>query len=137
MFKFYFFTFYVTLCYWRRCMRQRCTGPLIYTIKSGVLFCFVLFCFVCLFVMRVMRFAAAGRNGACGVSTESPRRGGVCNAGFLAFRAPRAEIRNFKVFTGRKMAGKWGKWPKLGKFQKNGTIPTPQKFNHLELRIIF
>ena len=24
-------------------MRQRCTGPLVYTIKSGVLFCFVLF----------------------------------------------------------------------------------------------
>ena len=22
-------------------MRQRCTGPLVYTIKSGVLFCFV------------------------------------------------------------------------------------------------
>ena len=48
MFKFYFFTFYFTLCYWRRCMRQRCTGPLVYTIKSGLLFCFVLFCFVCL-----------------------------------------------------------------------------------------
>ena len=29
-------------------MWQRCTGPLVYTIKSGVLFCFVLF--VCLFV---------------------------------------------------------------------------------------
>ena len=27
-------------------MRQRCTRPLVYTIKSGVLFCFVLFCFV-------------------------------------------------------------------------------------------
>ena len=86
-------------------MRQRCTGPLVYTIKSGVSFCFVLF------VMRVMRFAAAGRNGVCGVSAESPRRGGVRNAGFVAFRAPGAEIRNFEVLTGRKMAGKWGKWP--------------------------
>ena len=89
-------------------MRQRCTGPLVYSIKSGVLFCFVcvcLFVFVCLFVMRVMHFAAAGRNGACGVSTESPRRGGVHNAGFVAFRAPGAEIRDFKVFTGQKMAG--------------------------------
>ena len=74
-------------------MRQRCTGPLVYTIKSGVLF-------VCLFVMRAMRFAAAGQNGACGVSTESPRRGGVRNAGFVAVRAPSAEIRNFEVFTG-------------------------------------
>ena len=110
-------------------MRQRCTGPLVYTIKSGVLF-------VCLFVMRAMRFAAAGRNGACGVSTESPRRGGVRNARFVAFRAPGAEIRNFKVFTGRKMAGKWGKWPKIGKFRKNHTIPTPQKLFYLELQIV-
>ena len=79
-------------------MRQRCTGPLVYTIKSGVLFC--------LFVMCIMRFATAGRNGACGVSMESSRRGGVRNAGFVAFRAPGAEIRNFEVFTGQKMAGK-------------------------------
>ena len=75
--------------------------------------------------MLVMRFAAAGRNGASGVSTEIPRRGGVRNAGFVAVRAPGAEIRNFKVFTGRKMAGKWGKFPKLGEFQKNHTILTP------------
>ena len=88
-------------------MRQRCTGPLVYTIKSGVLFCFVLFCFVCLFVMRAMRFAAVGRNGACGVSTESPRRGGVRNAGFVAVRAPGVEICNFEVFTSRK-------WPENG-----------------------
>ena len=41
--------FYLYFFYWRRCIRQRCTGPLVYTIKSGVLFCFVLFClFVCL-----------------------------------------------------------------------------------------
>ena len=80
-------------------MRQRCTGPLVYTINSGVLFV--------LFVMHVMGFAAAGRNGACGVSTESPRRGGVRNVGFVVFQAPHAEIRNFEVFTGRKMAGKW------------------------------
>ena len=96
-------------------------GPLVYTIKSGVLFC--------LFVMRAMRFAAAaaaaGRNGACGVPTESPRRGGVRNAGFVAVRALGEEIRNFEVFTGREMAGKWGKWPKLGKFQENHMIPTP------------
>ena len=118
------FLFY--FCYWRRGMRQRCTGPLVYTIKSGVLFCFVLF--VCLFVMRVMRFATAGWNGACGVSTESPRQGGVRNAGFVAFGAPGAEIQNFKVFTSWKIAGKWEKWPKLGKFQKNHSIPTPQKF---------
>ena len=74
-------------------MRQRCTGPLLYTIKSVVLFCFVLFCFVlfcfvCLFVMRVMRFVAAGRNGACGVSMGSPRRRGVRNAGFVAVPGP-------------------------------------------------
>ena len=59
---------------------------------------------------------------SCGVSTKSPRRGGVRNAGFVAFRATGAEIRNFKVFTGRKMAGKKGKWPKLGKLRKNHTI---------------
>ena len=68
-------------------MRQRCTGPLVYTIKSGVLF-----------VMCAMRFAAAGRK-----STGSPRREGVRNAGFVALQAPGAEIRNFEVFTGRKM----------------------------------
>ena len=86
--------------------------------------------------MRIMRFAAAGQNGACGVSTESPRRGGVRNAGFVAVRAPGEEKRNIEVFTGREMAGKWGKWPKLGKFQKNQTIPTPQKLYYLELPLI-
>ena len=85
-------------------MRQRCTGPLVYTIKSGALFV--------LFVMRGMRFAATGRNGACGVSTESPRRAGVRNAGFVAFRAPGAEIRNFEVFTGRN-------WPENGENGQN------------------
>ena len=89
-------------------MRQRCTGPLVYTIKFGVLFCL----FVCLFVMHVMRFAAAGRNGACGVSTKSPRRGGVRNAGFVAFRAPGAEIWNFEVFRA-------GKWPENGENCQN------------------
>ena len=69
-------------------------------------------CFVCLFVMRVMRFAAAGRNRACGVSIESPRRGGVRNASFVAFRAPGVEIRNFEVFTGRK-------WPETGENGQN------------------
>ena len=73
--------------------------------KSGVLF-------VCLFVMRVMRFAAAGRNEACGVSTQSPRWGGVRNAGFVAFRAPGAKIRNFEVFTGRN-------WPENGENYQN------------------
>ena len=101
-------------------MLQRCTRPLVYNIKSGVLFCFV-----CLFVMRVMRFAAAGRNGACGVSTESPRRGGVRNAGFVAVRAPGAEIRNFEVFTSRKMAGKWRKWPKFWKIPEKLHDPNP------------
>ena len=85
-------------------MRQRCTGPLVYTIKSGVLFCFVLF--VCLFVMRAMRFAAAGWNGACGVSTESPRRGGVRNAGFGGGPGPRLGDTEFQSILGRKMAGK-------------------------------
>ena len=37
--------FYIYFCCWSICMRQRCTGPLVYTIKSGVLFV----CFVCLF----------------------------------------------------------------------------------------
>ena len=81
-------------------MRQRCTGPLVYTIKLDVLFV-CLFCFV----MQVMRFAAAGRNGECSVSTESPRRARVRNASFVAVRAPGPEIRNFEVFTGREMAG--------------------------------
>ena len=73
--------------------------------KSGVLF-------VCLFVMRVMRFAAVGRNEACGVSTQSPRWGGVRNTSFVVVRAPGAEIRDFKVFTGPK-------WPENG---ENGQI---------------
>ena len=52
-------------------MRQRCTGPLVYTIKSGVLFCFVLFCFVlfcfvCLFVCDA-RHAFRGRGSDRGV----------------------------------------------------------------------
>ena len=96
-------------------MRQRCTGPLVYTIKSGVLFCFVLF------VMRVMRFAAAGRNGACWVSTESPRRGGVRYAGFVAFRAPGTTTTNFEVFTGRKM----GKMAKIREIPKKSHDPNP------------
>ena len=54
-----------------------------------------------------MRFAAAGQNEACGVSTESPQREGVHNAGFVALRAPGAEIQDFKVLTGHEMAEKW------------------------------
>ena len=120
-------------------MRQRCTGSLVYTIKSGVLlvclFCLFV-CLFCLFVMRAMHFAAADRIGACGVSTESPRRGGVHNADFVALHATGAEIWNFEVLTGRIMAGKWEKWQKLGTFQKNHTIPTPQKLFYLELPLI-
>ena len=78
-------------------MRQCCTGPLVYTIKSCVLF------------VSLLVFAAAGRNGACGVSTESPRRGGVRKADLGVVRAPGAEIQNFEVLTGREMAGKWRK----------------------------
>ena len=91
-------------------MRQRCTGPLlfkfsigiylsIYTIKSGVLFCFV-----CLFVCDARHaFRVRKSERGVGVSTESPRQEGVRNASFVAFRAPGTETQNFKVFMGQKM----------------------------------
>ena len=65
--------------------------------------------------MRAMHFAAAGQNGACRVSTEIPRRGGVRNAGFVAVQAPGAEIRTFEVLKYLRA----GKWPENGENGQN------------------
>ena len=104
--------------------------------------CFVLFCFVCLWCAPcVLRpWVRTGRAGC-------PRKaldGEVCATSVSWCSRPRTRRYGISKYlragkwpeNGRKMAGKWRKWPKLGKFQKNGTIPTPYKLYYLELPII-
>ena len=52
-------------------MQQRCTGPLVYTIKSGVLFV----CFVCLFCLFVL-FVCDARHAFRGRGSDRGVRGG-------------------------------------------------------------
>ena len=109
-------------------MRQRCTGPLVYTIKSGVLFCFVVFCFVCLFVCDA-RHAFRGRGSERGVRGVhgKPSTGRCAQRRFRGGLGPGRRDTEFRSIYGPENGRKWGKWPKLGKFRKNHTILRPQK----------
>jgi hypothetical protein len=119
IFKFYFFSCYFTLYYLTRCTQQRCTGPLVYTTKSGVLF-------VCLFVCDA-RHAFCDRRSERGVrgvhGKSSTGRGAQCR--FRGVLGHGRRDTEFQSIYGPENGQKMEKMAEIRKFQKNHTISTP------------
>ena len=110
-------------------MRQRSTGPLVYTIKSGVLF-------VCLFVMCVMGFTAAVRTGRAGCPWKALDGEGCATPDSWRSGPGRGDT-EFQSIYGPKNGQKMEKMAKIGEILENHTIPTLQKFCYLDLPMIW
>ena len=109
-------------------MRQRCTGPLVYTIKSGVLFCFVLFCFVCLFVCDA-HHAFRGRGSERGVRGVhgKPSTGRCAQRSFRGGPGPGRGDTEFQSIYGSGNGWKMGKMAKTREIPEKSHDPNPAK----------
>ena len=112
-------------------MPQRCTGPLVYTIKSGVLFVF-------LFVFDA-RHAFRSRGSERGVRGDHGKSltGRGAQRQFRGVPGPGRGDTEFQSIYGPEKGRKMEKMAKIREIPEKSHDPNPQELCYLELPIIF
>ena len=102
------------------------------------MFCFVLFCFVCLFVCDA-RHAFRGRGSERGVRGVHGKRstGRRAQRRFHGVPGPGRGDTEFQSIYGPENGQKMGKMAKIREIPEKSHDPNPQKLCYLELPIIF